>query len=490
MRLRRTEYAPFDFSPVRTIHNTQPTRIRMSYTPEQMQAVFSPRNVAVVGAPRSFKPGLVFLQALLDPGFKGDVFPINPKADEILGLKTYPTVSEVPVDVDLAIVLVGVEQAQEVIEDCARKRVKVAVVFTSGFGEAGDVGGMERERAMVAAARSGNVRLVGPNCMGVYCPESGLAFFPSMPSTVGGLAFVSQSGSLASFGSLMGAFRGMSFSKVISIGNECDLSSGDFIDYLGEDEKTSVIMAYLEGARDGRGLLRALRKASLNKPVVVWKAGSTAAGARAVASHTGSLAGADAVWDSALRQAGVVRARDMEEMLDIATAFYYMPEAAGRRVAIVSGPGGPAVGATDAVELHGLCVPKLSEACLDELRRIVPPYGSSLRNPIDLGVATWGMPSLYPESLRVIDKDPNIDAAVVIGGGISAAGQQKYLELMLGLKEDLRKPCMLVSIAGLTGDVEFCRKLQDAGYPLFTSPERALASYSKVVEYYEWRRNR
>ncbi|UCD55998.1 MAG: CoA-binding protein, partial [Candidatus Hydrogenedentota bacterium] len=261
----------------------------MSYTREQMQAIFSPRTVAVVGAPRSFKPGLVFLQALLDPGFKGEVFPINPNADEILGLKTYPSVSAVPAQVDQAIVLVGIEQLQEVIEDCARKKVKAAIVFTSGFGETGDSIGLERERKMVAAARLGNVRLVGPNCMGVYCPESGLGFFPTMPSTAGTLAFVSQSGSMGAFVTLMATLRGINLSKVVSIGNECDLSSSDFIDYLADDERTDIITAYLEGTRDGRTLLRALKKAALRKPVIIWKSGSTSAGARAVESHTGSL---------------------------------------------------------------------------------------------------------------------------------------------------------------------------------------------------------
>ena len=189
----------------------------MSYTPELMQAIFTPRSVAVVGAPRSFKPGLVFLQALLDPGFRGEVFPINPNADEILGLKAYPTVGAVPADVDLAIVLVGVERLMEVIEDCVGKGVKAAIVFTSGFGETGERAGFERERQMVATARAGNLRLVGPNCMGVYCPESGLGFFPTMPATQGTLAFVSQSGSMGAFVTLMATLRGMNISKVVSI---------------------------------------------------------------------------------------------------------------------------------------------------------------------------------------------------------------------------------------------------------------------------------
>ncbi|MBI4831791.1 MAG: CoA-binding protein [Candidatus Lindowbacteria bacterium] len=460
----------------------------MSYTLEQMQAIFTPRSVAVVGAPRSFKPGLVFLQALLDPGFKGEVFPINPNADEILGLKAYPSVSAIPRAVDMAIALVSVEQINEVLEDCARKGVKAVIVFTSGFGETGDPAGVEREREMVAAARAGNVRLVGPNCMGVYCPESGLGFFPSMPTTTGSVAFVSQSGSLSAFVTLMGTLRGMSFSKVVSIGNECDLSSSDFIEYLGEDEKTRIVAAYLEGTRNGPALMRALRRTSLKKPVIIWKSGGTSTGARAVASHTGSLAGSDAVWDAAFRQTGAIRAQSLEEMIDIATAFYYIPETTGRRFAIVSGPGGPAVAAADALDRNGLLMARLDEETIAKLRKIIPPSGASMRNPVDLGVAPWAIISIYSDTLGVVDADENVNVSLLIGGGLTPSAQQEYLDSMLALKPRLRKPCMLISLAGFTGDIEFSKKLQSAGYPLYASPERAISAYAKVVRYYEWKR--
>lgn len=462
----------------------------MGYTSEQMQAVFSPRSVAVVGAPRSLKPGLVFLQALLDPGFVGEVFPVNPNADEILGLKAYPSVSAIPERVDLAIVLVGIGQLMDVIRDCVAGKVKAAIIFTSGFRETGDAVGVEREREMVALARDGDLRLIGPNCMGVYCPESGLAFFPGMPSTPGSLSFVSQSGSMGSFVALTAVLRGINLCKVVSIGNESDLSSADFIDYLADDEKTKIITVYLEGTRDGRALLSALKKASLKKPVIVWKSGVTKSGARAVASHTGSLAGSDEVWDSALRQAGAIRVHSVEEMIDVATAFHYMPDAAGGRIAIVSGPGGPAVAAADTLDRCGLSLAELSEGSIEEMAKFVPLAGASLRNPVDLGVAPWGILSLYSDSLKVVDRDEGVDATLLIGGGVNQAGQQEYLEMMVDLKSDLEKPCMLINMAGIMGDAEFCDRLHAAGYPLHTAPEKALAAYSKVVEYNNWRKNR
>ncbi len=462
----------------------------MSYTLEQMQAIFTPTTLAVVGVPRTPKPGLVFFQAQLDPGFKGKVFPINPNADEILGVKTYPSVSAIPDDIDLAIVLVGVEQLMDVIDDCTQKKVKAAIIFTSGFGETGEALGLERERAMVSAARAGNLRLVGPNCMGVYCPESGLGFFPTMPTVSGTLSFVSQSGSMGSFVSLMAMLRGMNVCKVISIGNECDLRSSDFIDYLADDEKTKIIAGYLEGTRDGRALLQSLKKASMSKPVIIWKGGATSAGARAVASHTGSLAGSDDVWDCMFRQAGVIRAESVEQMMDIANAFHYMPTATGRRLAIVSGPGGPAVAAADALDRSGLRLAKLGDETVRELKTFVPEAGASFRNPVDLDVAPWGIISLYSDTLRAVDRDDNVDATLLIGGGLTPALQQEYLELLVNLRPSLKKPCMLISMAGFLGDIEFCNRLQAAGYPLYTAPEKALAAYADVVGYNEWRRTR
>ena len=462
----------------------------MGYTPEQMQAVFSPRTVAVVGAPRTLKPGLVFLQALLDPGFKGDVFPVNPKADQILGLKAYPSVGAIPAQVDLAIVLVGIERLMDVIRDCAEAKVKAAIIFTSGFGETGDPEGLRREREMLAAAREGDLRLVGPNCMGVYCPESGLAFFPAMPATSGAFSFVSQSGSLGAFVTQMATLKGVHLRKLVSIGNESDLSSADFIDHLADDEKTKIIGAYLEGSRDGRALFSALKKASLKKPVIVWKNGATKSGARAVASHTGSLAGSDEVWDAAFRQAGVIRVHSVEEMIDVANAFHYMPDATGGRLAIIAGPGGPAVAAADTLDRCELSLARLSKSSIEEMEKFVPSAGSSLRNPVDLGVAPWGILSLYPDSLKVVDKDEGVDATLLIGGGLDPSGQREYLGMMANLKPSLTKPCILISMAGFVGDTEFCDRLQNAGYPVYTSAEKALAAYSKVVKYNVWRSNR
>jgi acyl-CoA synthetase (NDP forming) len=187
------------------------------------------------------------------------------------------------------------------------------------------------------------------------------------------------------------------------------------------------------------------------------------------------------------RQSGVIRAENFEQMIDTATAFHFMPDAVGRRLAIISGPGGPAVAAADALDRGGMRLATLTDTTIRELKTFIPEAGASFRNPVDLGVAPWGIISLYSDTLRVVDKDENVDATMVIGGGLTPSYQQEYLDLMVRLRPSLKKPCMLISMAGFVGDTEFCNKLQSAGYPLFTAPEKALAAYSKVVAYNEWK---
>jgi acyl-CoA synthetase (NDP forming) len=187
------------------------------------------------------------------------------------------------------------------------------------------------------------------------------------------------------------------------------------------------------------------------------------------------------------KQSGVIRAESVEQMMDIATAFHFMPDATGKRMAIISGPGGPAVAAADALERGGMQLAELTDDTIRELKTFIPQAGASFRNPVDLGVAPWGIISLYPDTLRVVDNDDNVDATLVIGGGLTPSLQQEYLNLMVKLRPSLKKPCMLISMAGFVGDIEFCAGLQSAGYPLFTAPEKALMAYAKVTRYNEWR---
>ncbi len=253
------------------------------------QALFEPESVAVVGVPRSPRPGQLFLRALLTPGYRGRIYPVNPNAQEILGLPCYPSVTSLPEAVDLAIIVVPTALAAPVVKECVEKGVKAAILFTAGFSELGTEEGRELGAELMDALGSGPMRMVGPNCMGVYVPKSGLGSFPDMPSEQGPISFVSQSGSLSNRIVWSGAEQGLAFSKVVSVGNQADLETSDFLEYLAEDPETEIVAAYIEGAKDGRRLWRALTAAGRSKHLVVWKVGRTRSGARAAHSHTGAF---------------------------------------------------------------------------------------------------------------------------------------------------------------------------------------------------------
>jgi acyl-CoA synthetase (NDP forming) len=442
------------------------------------QALFEPQSVAVVGVPRSLRPGQLFLQALLDPGYRGRIYPVNPKAREILGLPCHPSVTSLPEAVDLAVIVVPTAQAVSVVRECAEKGVKVAIVFTAGFSELGTEEGRQRGDELVAAARLGPLRLVGPNCMGVYVPKTGLGSFPGLSAERGPIAFVSQSGSLSNRVVWGGGGRGLAFSKVVSVGNQADLETSDFLEYLAEDPETEIIGAYLEGAKDGRRLWRALTAAGRRKHLVVWKVGRTRAGARAASSHTGALAGEAEVWSGMLRQAGALQVRDMDELFDLLVALRYLGRPAGDRMAIVTGPGGPAVSAADACEEAGLQLAGLAEETERRLRNVVASAGTSVRNPVDVGLVLAGAAEMYGRALEATLDDPGVDAVVVIGSSVQGEGWKQHIDVMAGLARAAAKPILHVSFG--PGDPAIERALADEGIPSFPSAERALQAYSRV----------
>jgi acyl-CoA synthetase (NDP forming) len=444
------------------------------------QALFEPESVAVVGVPREPRPGQLFLQALLDPGYGGRIYPVNPNADEILGLRCYPSVTSLPEAVDLAIIVVPTAHAASVVRECAEKGVKAAIVFTAGFSELGTEEGRERAAELMAAARDGRPRMVGPNCMGVYVPKTGLGTFPGLPSEQGPIAFVSQSGSLSNRMAWTGSERGLAFSKVISVGNQADLEISDFLEYLAEDPETEIISAYIEGARDGRRLWRALRAAGQRKHLVVWKVGRTQSGARAASSHTGSLAGEAAIWAGLLRQAGAIQVRDMDELFDIIVALRHIGRPRGRRMAIVTGPGGPAVSAADACEEAGLVLAELSESTKQRLGRFVPSAGTSVRNPVDVGLQLGRAAELYLRSLEATAADPGVDAVVVIGGSSQAGDWEAHLDAMGALAREAAKPVLHVSFGPSNPQLD--RALAARGLASFASAEKALQTYARVLD--------
>ena len=447
----------------------------------QMDAIFHPRSVAVVGVPRELKTGKLFLMALQDQNFPGKIYPVNPAADYIDALKAYPSVTAIPGPVDLAIILVPEQKCLEAVTDCAAKGVKGAILFTAGYKETGTDEGKRRENEVLRIARSADMRLIGPNCMGIYAPKSGLAFFPGLSRRPGSVGIVSNSGSLANILCRMAPQRGLYFSKAISLGNECDLSSIDFIDYLGGDPDTHVIGAYLEGIRDGNLFLKKIRALSHRKPVILWKVGLTPEGGRAAASHTGAMAGSADLWKAVVNQSGAIPVTGFEAWVDTLMGCALLPPLLGDRIAIISGPGGLAVSAAEACGFEGLRLAELSEETTAALARIVPPTGTSLRNPVDVGLTASLDMDIYIESARSVADDNGVDAIVVIGMGMTDESNRRYTESLIQIQRRSGKPFLMVNIPGF--DPDLARAFLEAGVPFFESPERALGTYARIRRY-------
>lgn len=454
----------------------------------QIQELFYPRSVAVVGPPRGMKMGKVFLMGLKEQGFSGLIYPVHPDAAEIDGIKAYPSLAAIPGPVDLVIVLVANELALPVVRECAAKKVKGVVLFTAGYRETGTEEGRRLEDELVRIARSGGMRLIGPNCMGLYCPESGLGFFPQMSTEPGRLGVISHSGSMTNILGRIAPQRGLRFSKVVSLGNECDLNSIDFLAYLGSDPKTEVIGAYLEGIKDGRRFVQVLSQASSRKPVILWKVGLTQEGSRAAASHTGAVANAREVWEAAVLQGGGVTAEGFEDWVDALVAFSFFSQGVGDRVAIISGPGGLAVAAAEACGKEGLRLADLSPQTREGLAEVVPRTGTSLRNPIDVGMSASINIDIYTRGVRIVAADPAVDAVVMIGAGFTPEANELYKEAIVQTRHDYEKPILMVNIAGF--EQGLVRAYLDAGVPFFDSVERALKAYGKAWRYQSWRRRK
>lgn len=450
-----------------------------------LNVLFNPKSIAVVGVPRGMKTGRLFLTALLDQGYPGKLYPVNPAAGEIDGLRAYSSVSDIPGPVDLAIILVPHLQTLSVIRECAVKKVRGAVLFTAGYRETGTQEGIALENELVKIARSSGMRLIGPNCMGLYSPKAGLSFFPELSRVAGSVGIISHSGSLANILGRMGPGKGLCFSKAVSLGNECDLTGTDFLLYLGADSDTRLIGTYLEGIKDGPAFLNALKSVSLKKPVILWKAGLTPEGGQAAASHTGAMAGSREVWEGAVRQGGGVPVIGFETWVDTLMAFSYLPEQLGNRLAVVSGPGGFAVAAAEACGMAGLTLSCLSSATEEKLLAIIAKTGTSFHNPIDIGLTgSMDGQTIFHVTQAAAD-DPNVDAVLILGTGMTAEEKSNYARIYSEIGKNTGKPIVPVAMPGF--DQTQNNAFFEAGLPVFSSVERAMNAYARVIQYQQWR---
>jgi acyl-CoA synthetase (NDP forming) len=432
------------------------------------------------------KAGRMLLTALLDQGFPGQIFPVNPQAEEIDGLKAYPSISAIPGPVDLAIVLVPNHHTLSVITECAAKGVKGVVLFTAGYKETGTIEGKALEEELVRVARSAGMRLIGPNCVGFYSPKTGLSFFPQLSKETGPVGLISHSGSLAQILGRMGSRRGIRFSKAISLGNECDLTTADFLTYLAADSETRLIGVYMEGVKTGHAFLEALKNASLEKPVILWKVGLTPEGSRAAASHTGALASPRQIWMGAVRQGGAVPVAGFEAWVDAIMGFSFLPDnGLGDRLAIISGPGGLAVSAAEACGMVGLRLALLSPQTQSSLSEFIAKIGTSLRNPIDIGLTGAMDKETIFRAARTAAIDEGVDAVVVIGTGMIPEDVQLYVETMVQIREECQKTIVMVTMPGF--DLGQAHDFYQAEIPVFETVERAMQTYALVREYQRWR---
>ena len=390
-----------------------------------LDSLFKPESIAVIGASNNpGKWGFLVLMNLLLGGFKGKIYPINPREKEILGFKVYPSISETPGPVDLAIVILPPKKTPEVIRDCAGK-VKTALVITAGFGE---IGPDERklEDELIEAAREGGIRVVGPNCNGAMCssPSSMYALMPSYFPRPGKISMASQSGNVGGIMLRTALKRDCGFAKYVSAGNEADLHMEDYFEYFLDDPDTEVILSYVEGARDGKRLMEVARKVAPHKPIVMIKGGRTPAGTVAASSHTGSLAGSDAVFSAMCKQSGITLVEDMEELLDVALALVRQPPPLGRRVGVLTTGGGLGVLSSDILDSIGLEVAQLSERTIGKLDAVLPPWWNK-GNPVDL-VAGLSKSSVQGclEALATADE---VDCILMLGIGLGSS-RKKALE--------------------------------------------------------------
>ncbi|MBW2091157.1 MAG: CoA-binding protein, partial [Deltaproteobacteria bacterium] len=352
-----------------------------------LEEILHPRSIAVIGASGNKNvPGYQFTASLLIYGFKGKVYPVNPKYTEIAGLKAYPDIRDIPDTVDYVISCVPASQVLNLVKGCVRKEVKALHLFTARFSETGRKDAAELEREILREAQKGGVRIIGPNCMGLYYPDMGISFSDAMPQKSGSVGLVSQSGQLAEELGRYAAMRGVYFSKAISYGNALDLNECDFLDYLARDPETRVILMYVEGVRDGKRFFSSLCNAASTKPVIILKGGRGQSGTRAAASHTASLAGSQKVLDALVVQAGAVSARNFEEMIDLAAAFNFLPPVSGFNVGVAGGGGGASVLAADQCEESGLEVIPLPQEIRDELKSKGSGIWDWIGNPADMSI--------------------------------------------------------------------------------------------------------
>ncbi len=443
-----------------------------------------PESIAVVGASsNSKKVGNAVLKNIIEGGFKGPIFPINPKSESILDIKCYPSLVDVPDSIDCAVIVVNRNIVPLIMKDCGKKNVKAAIVISAGFAETNDEG-KKAQNELIQIAKLYKITMMGPNCLGLINPWHKLnAAFGLSINEPGGIALVSQSGALITSIQDWAKENRVGFSLIASIGNKAAIDEVDFFEYLKNDKKTKVIAAYLEDISRGQEFMRIAERVGKIKPLVILKSGRTQAGAKAASSHTGSLAGSDAAYECAFQRLGVIRAQSIEHLFDVSTALSYQPLPKGNRVAVFTNAGGPGIMMSDALEMEGLEVVNIDEKTQKSLSKLLPP-SASVNNPIDvLGDADK---KRYGNSLSCVLESKSVDGVIAILTPQRMTNDSAIAKEIVKISKKYSKPIMTCFMGGETVK-EGVKILQDNNIPQYSVPGRAAEAMSEMMKYNKYK---
>jgi acyl-CoA synthetase (NDP forming) len=469
---------------------------------KKLGAFFRPRSVAIVGATKRInKAGHVifknFVENKMRGIFKGELYAVNPTEDSIMGYKCYPSVTRIPGELELIVVVVPAAIVSTIMNDAATKKVKDAVIITSGFGE---VGNNELEQQIIDIAKKAGIRVLGPNCLGVYDSRTGvdMLFLPetkvlasgdeviATPRPIpGNIAIVTQSGAfgVAALDYLAG--REVGVSKFVSFGNKADVKEGEMLHFLLHDDETKVILLYVEDIKSGREFIKIAEKVTLKKPIVAIKSGRTDAGAGAASSHTGALAGSDRIYSAVFEQTGILRAEDMDEFFHMGKALAMQPPAAGKNVGIVTDAGGPGIMAVDECELKGLNVIRLSEKTVAKFEKLklegkLPKFASNL-NPVD--ITGSGTDEMFELATKILFQDPEICGIILLGLHQTPAVQEDYIDKVAEMTNSFDKPIVACDIGETEMAMHTRTRFDKQGVPAYSSPEDAARAMNGLVRY-------
>jgi acetyltransferase len=454
-------------------------------TTKNLDRLFKPKSIAVIGASSHIdKVGNIVLRNLLDAGFQGPIYPINPKHTEIAGLRTCSALSDLPAPVDLAVICTPAHVIPQVVRECGESGILAVLILSAGFRELGSQGEELEQATLREAQRFPGLRIIGPNCLGIVSPSFKLnaSFAGGMPKP-GRVAFLSQSGALCTAILDWARQEGIGFSHFVSVGNMIDVGMGDLIDYFAQDDLTDSIIMYVESITKPLDFMSAARAFTRNKPIIAYKAGRFEESAKAAASHTGALAGVDAVYDAAFARAGIIRVFDVEEMFDCAELLARQRKPYGRRLAILTNAGGPGVMATDTLlEKHGTLASLTSET-IEALNKFLPPSWSH-RNPVDvLGDAP---PERLSRALQLVLDDKQVDATLIIVTPQAMTNPTISAQAIRNVAAQSSKPILTSWMGGLSMQ-EGIKILNEADIPNFFTPEEAVRSFMHLVEYSQLR---